>query len=133
MERPGRLERTLEERGCEMLSQAGAYVLKMGQDGAPDRIVLWGGRLHFWIEFKKDKKAKLQPGQPVWRKMLLAARDDYYLVDNIEQVVQIIAFWEMLHGSATARQLLRLGSLVRLPDSGGPAILSATVHRLHRP
>lgn len=128
-ETPGRLERTLEERGCEMLAERGAYPVKMGQDGVPDRIVLWGRCLHFWVEFKKDKKAKLQPGQPVWRKLLLAAGDAHYYVDTYRELVLIVDLWEMLHGPATARQLLR----TRPPDSGGPAILPAAVHRLHRP
>jgi hypothetical protein len=54
------LETSLETRGCERLLREGAMPIKRGQDGEPDREVLWGRNLHLWIEFKKAKTGRVR-------------------------------------------------------------------------
>lgn len=101
------LEINLESRSCALLTAHGAHPIKRGFDGEPDREILWGKSLHFWIEFKKEAKpgkagGKLRPRQELWKKYLIAIGDDYYLIDTFKQVADLIAIWELIYGRATA-------------------------------
>lgn len=101
------LEVSLENRACAYLIARGAMPIKRGQDGEPDREVLWGRSLHFWLEFKKppeqDKKmANVRPRQILWAKYLRAIGDTHLFVDSFSQVVQLVETWEIIYGSATA-------------------------------
>jgi hypothetical protein len=51
------LERHIEDRGNKLLKAAGCVVLKLGQDGWPDRLVIWAPGRHFWIEWKSPTGA----------------------------------------------------------------------------
>jgi hypothetical protein len=98
------LETSLEHRSCELLLRRGANPLKMGQDGMPDRLILWGNGLHFWVEFKKEKTGKLRPGQVVWKKYLERICDHVYVVDSYEFMVVLVGDFERKHGLATAHR-----------------------------
>lgn len=98
------LEISLETRSCELLLRRGANAIKMGQDGWPDRLVLWGHGLHFWIEFKKPGGGKLRPGQVVIKKYLERINDPVFVVDSWEYMVVLVADFERKHGLATAHR-----------------------------
>lgn len=98
------LETTLETRGCERLLREGANPEKEGQDGKPDRLVLWGRGLHFWIEFKKEKTGRKRAAQKIYAKYLTAIGDDVYFVDTYEQLLDIIETHLMLWGRPTAKR-----------------------------
>jgi hypothetical protein len=98
------LETSLETRGCERLLREGAMPLKRGQDGEPDREVLWGRNLHLWIEFKKAKTGRVRVMQKIYAKYLRAIGDDVYFVDTYEQLVDIIETHIMCWGRPTARR-----------------------------
>lgn len=97
------LEITTELWAFKRLRHAGARAIKYGQDGLPDRMILWGRGLHFWIEFKKEKTGKLRAAQKVWKKYLTQIGDQVYVIDRKEQVEEVIATWEMIYGPATAQ------------------------------
>lgn len=96
------LEVSLEKRACGYLFEHGANPIKRGMNGEPDREILWGAGLHFWIEFKKEDDGKERPAQVLWRKYLKAIGDDHYLVERFIEVVEIVALWELIYGRATA-------------------------------
>lgn len=96
------LETSLELRACIYLRRIGANPVKRGQDGEPDRQVLWGNGLHFWIEFKKAETGKLRPGQKVMAKYLRGIGDEVHVVDSFEQVKDIVDDFTIFHGGATA-------------------------------
>lgn len=105
------LEITLETWAHKRLLEAGANDIKYGQEGLPDKMVLWGNGLHFWIEFKKPKSkgsrgGQLRAAQKVWRKYLTRIGDAVYVIDSREQVENVIKTWEMVCGPATARRVL---------------------------
>lgn len=100
------LEITLELWAYKRLLSVGANPIKYGQDGLPDRMVLWGGGAHFWIEFKKAKTGKLRPAQKVWKKYLTAIGDSVYVIDSREQLEEVIAAWGWCYGPATAKRVL---------------------------
>lgn len=99
------LETSLETRAVRLLLSRGANPIKYGQDGLPDRMVLWGKGLHFWIEFKKFKTGRLRAAQKIWRKYLTRIGDDIYVIDTFEQLEQVINDWEFTHGPATAKRV----------------------------
>jgi hypothetical protein len=99
------LETTLETWGYGRLLEVGANPIKYGQEGLPDRMVLWGRGLHFWIEWKKFKTGKLRASQKVWKKYLTRIGDKVYVIDTREQLEEVIAIWEMVYGPATARRV----------------------------
>jgi hypothetical protein len=101
------LEITLELWAVKRLLEAGANPIKYGQDGLPDRMVLWGGGAHFWIEFKKAKTGKLRPAQKVWKKYLTRIGDMVYVINSRVQVEEVIAAWEWCYGPAKAHRVLR--------------------------
>jgi hypothetical protein len=47
------LELALERKAVKWLADHGCVALKMGSNGWPDRLVLLGHDLHFWVEFKR--------------------------------------------------------------------------------
>jgi hypothetical protein len=96
------LETNLETRSCEALIRAGAMPVKRGQDGEPDRQVLWGRSLHFWIEFKKEKTGRIRRAQAIYAKYLRAIEDDVYFVDTFEQLMDIIETHISCWGRPTA-------------------------------
>jgi hypothetical protein len=98
------LEISLETRGCGYLRQKNADPVKRGQDGEPDREVLWGRGLHFWIEFKKEKTGRIRPGQKTYAKYLRAIGDEVYFIDNFQHLVDIVDLFEFIHGPATANR-----------------------------
>jgi hypothetical protein len=75
------LEISLETRAVKLLLSRGANPIKYGQDGLPDRMVLWGKGRHFWIEFKKFRTGRLRAMQ-VWKKYLNRIGDDVYVIDT---------------------------------------------------
>lgn len=99
------LEKTVEDWGDVRLRQAGANPVKYGQEGLPDKMVLWGRGLHFWIEWKKPKTGRLRASQKVWRKYLTRIGDMVYVMDSREQLEDAIATWEMTYGPATAKRV----------------------------
>lgn len=96
------LEVSLEKRAVRHLLAMGAMPVKRGQDGEPDREVLWGCCRHFWIEFKKEKTGKLRPGQKVMKKYLEGIGDLVYVVDSFSQIITITEWWLHKHGTPTA-------------------------------
>ena len=96
------LEISLETRGLEYLRANGCEPIKRGQNGEPDRQVLWGKNLHFWIEFKKEGTGRIRPGQKVWAKYLRGIGDKVYFVDAFEQMEEIVCRHRMVWGPATA-------------------------------
>lgn len=98
------LEVHLERRSVHHLIVVGAMPIKRGQDGEPDREVLWGQGLHFWIEFKKEKTGKLRPGQKVMKKYLEGIGDKVYVVDTFLQLLAVVDEWAKEHGPPTARR-----------------------------
>lgn len=98
------LETTLETRGCAYLILMGAFPVKRGQDGEPDREVLWGGGRHFWIEFKKEDTGRVRPMQAVVTKYLLAIGDEVVFVDTFEQFLKIVDTWVLIYGVPTANR-----------------------------
>lgn len=103
MSRSSPLEISLETRSVAYLLERGAFPIKRGQGGEPDREVLWGNRLHFWVEFKKPG-GDVRPGQKVWEKYLKGIGDTHYFIDNFEALVEVVGRWELIHGPATARR-----------------------------
>lgn len=99
------LEKTLEDWGTQRLREVGANAIKYGQEGLPDRMVLWGQGLHFWIEWKKAKTGRLRASQKVWKKYLTRIGDSVYVIDTRDQLEEVIAIWEMIYGPATARRV----------------------------
>lgn len=97
-------ELVLELWGHERLLSVGANDIKYGQEGLPDRMVLWGRGLHFWIEWKQPKTGRLRASQKVWRKYLTRIGDMVYVIDSRQQLEEVIATWEMVYGPATARR-----------------------------
>jgi hypothetical protein len=98
------LEISLETRGCSYLRQKNADPVKRGQDGEPDREVLWGRGLHFWIEFKKEKTGRIRPGQKTYAKYLRAIGDEVYFIDNFQHLIDVVELFEFIHGPATANR-----------------------------
>jgi hypothetical protein len=101
------LEISLETRGCEFLIREGALPEKMGQDGKPDRLVLWGNGHHFWIEWKKPPSpghpsGRIRPGQKTYAKYLRAIGDEVHFIDNFVQLVEVVKTFRLIHGPATA-------------------------------
>jgi hypothetical protein len=99
------LEISLETRAVMLLLSRGANPIKYGQDGLPDRMVLWGKGRHFWIEFKKFRTGRLRAMQVIWKKYLNRIGDDVYVIDSYEQVEQVIEMWEKTYGPATAKRV----------------------------
>lgn len=96
------LETSLETRGQKYLLREGALPEKLGQDGRPDRLVLWGKGRHFWIEWKKEKTGRVRPGQKAFAKYLWAIGDEVHFVDTFQQLVELVETWKLLYGPPTA-------------------------------
>jgi hypothetical protein len=101
------LEISLETRGLTYLREQGCEPIKRGQNGEPDRQVLWGQGHHFWIEFKKPASAgrgagRIRPGQKVWAKYLRGIGDKVYFVDTFEELQFIVRAHCGMWGPATA-------------------------------
>jgi hypothetical protein len=96
------LEISLEERCCRHLQRLGANTLKRGQDGEPDREVLWGNSFHVWMEFKKEKTGRIRPGQNVWAKYLHGIGDHHYFIDTWEQFLVIVDILVLIYGPPQA-------------------------------
>jgi hypothetical protein len=47
------LEANIERPSCEWLRAQGCDVFKLGQDGVPDRLVIYAPGRHYWLEFKR--------------------------------------------------------------------------------
>jgi hypothetical protein len=99
------LEISLELRSVKLLLSRGANPIKYGQDGLPDRMVLWGNGRHFWIEFKKFRTGRLRALQKVWRKYLERIGDRVYVIDTFEEMEEVIRYWEVWCGPATAKRV----------------------------
>jgi len=56
--------------------------------GIPDRIAIKGGRVLF-LEIKKPG-GKLSPGQIIFRDMILSHGGEYYKVDDLDSLIDII-------------------------------------------
>lgn len=76
-------ESTLERNTCRRLEQIGAQPIKVGFDGWPDRQVLVGANVHFWVEFKQAK-GRLRASQ-VLRIEYLRSIGDTVLVTHTPQ------------------------------------------------
>jgi hypothetical protein len=98
------LEISLENRGQAYLLREGAMPEKMGQDGKPDRLVLWGRGCHFWIEWKKPATGRIRPGQKTYAKYLRGIGDEVHFIDNFEQLVEVVQTFKLIHGPATAKR-----------------------------
>jgi hypothetical protein len=98
------LETTLESRGVLYLLGEGANPVKRGQDGEPDRQVLWGRGLHFWIEWKKAKTGRVRKEQKIYAKYLRAIGDEVHFIDDFGYLVEITQTFKLIHGPATAKR-----------------------------
>lgn len=98
------LEISLETRGVAYLIREGAMPVKRGQDGEPDREVLWGGGHHFWIEWKKEDTGRVRPGQKTYIKYLRAIGDEVHIIDNFVQLIEVVQTFRLIHGPATANR-----------------------------
>jgi hypothetical protein len=96
------LEITLETRGCEYLIREGANPVKRGQNGEPDRQVLWGRGVHFWIEWKKEETGRIRWAQKVYIKYLHGIGDEVHVINNFVQLVEVVQRFKLIHGPATA-------------------------------
>ena len=65
-----------------ILQGLGAFI------GIPDRIALKGGRVLF-LEIKKPG-GKLSPGQIIFRDMILSHGGEYYKIDDLDRLIDII-------------------------------------------
>ena len=99
------LEKTLEDWGYGRLLEVGANPIKYGQEGLPDRMVLWGRGLHFWVEWKKFKTGRLRASQKVWKKYLTSIGDIVYVIDTREQLEEVICTWRFIYGPASAHRV----------------------------
>lgn len=58
------LEAALESEAVDWLeSHDGVWAIKVGLRGWPDRLVLVGSGVHFWVEFKRPEFGRLTPAQ----------------------------------------------------------------------
>jgi hypothetical protein len=81
------LEVNIERRGSELLVGAGCICLKMGNEGYPDRLVIWGPGRHFWIEWKAPG-GRLTAAQRARIPRLRHAGEPVYICTAPEQAIQ---------------------------------------------
>jgi hypothetical protein len=80
------LERHIEDRGTTLLVNAGCVVLKLGQEGWPDRLVLWAPGRHFWIEWKAPGKP-MTKAQKVRIPRMRAMGESVYVLDKAQDAL----------------------------------------------
>lgn len=91
-------ESTFKQQFCKKLKKMGATaVLQYKQDattvkGFPDTVCLLSESLTIFLEFKKSKNARFQPGQKEWGKKLLERNFFWYCVypENADEVLEEI-------------------------------------------
>ena len=85
-----RLERTIEKRGDLLLYEAGFLTVKMGSQGWPDRLVLFGQGGHCWIEWKAPG-GKLTAAQERRIPKMRAAGDTVFICDDPYAARDVVA------------------------------------------
>jgi hypothetical protein len=82
------LERHIEDRGTTLLVNAGCVVLKLGQDGWPDRQVIWAPGRHFYVEYKAPGKG-LTKAQKIRIPKLREMGEPVYIIDKAIDVITV--------------------------------------------
>lgn len=86
------LETDIEKEACSEICKLGAYAHKLavnGVRGFPDRTIMLPGARTLYMEFKQPGK-KADPLQRVWREHLEGLGFEWFLVESVEQAVQIV-------------------------------------------
>ena len=73
--------------GCKALGWA---TVKVGQEGWPDRLVLWTSGRHFWVE-TKNEEGRLTPAQKVRIKWLRDRGETVFIPKTRAEVVGLLA------------------------------------------
>jgi len=60
--------------------------------GIPDIIAIKGGRV-LLLEIKKPG-GKLSPGQIIFRDMILSHGGEYYMIDDLDRLIEVLNKWE---------------------------------------
>ena len=82
------LEAALEHRAVEWLEEHdGVWAIKVGLRGWPDRLVLIGHGVHFWLEFKRRKFGHLTPAQKRVLPRLERACEAVIIAKTLEEVM----------------------------------------------
>ena len=69
-----------------ILAGLGSYL------GIPDMIAIKKGRVLF-LEIKKPG-GKLSPGQIIFRDMILSHGGEYYKIDDLDRLIEVLNKWE---------------------------------------
>jgi hypothetical protein len=83
-------ESTFERATCARLEKLGAVCIKVGFDGWPDRLVLVGEGVHYWIEFKQER-GRLRANQILRIEHLRSIGDTVYVCKSQRDANDIIA------------------------------------------
>jgi hypothetical protein len=84
------IELHIENRGTRLLKAAGCLVLKVGDDGWPDRLVIWMARRHFWIEWKSPN-GELTKAQKIRIPRLRAMGESVYILERAADALAALA------------------------------------------
>jgi hypothetical protein len=84
-------ESSLEDFVVAECMKRKVLAVKHGRDGWPDRQILRGTGLHFWLELKSEE-GDLRPAQYVIAKLLTKLGDRVYIPRNREHVRTIFAY-----------------------------------------
>lgn len=88
-------EAVQEHRAKTLCDAAGFEYVKRGKDGEPDREVLCGQGLHFWVEWKTES-GELTPAQRVRIPRLLKRGDTVLVLTDASELIPTIAVFSKL-------------------------------------